>query len=304
MMSVSKHGYLSLVYYALCNGFVGVFVKLTHELDTLSLVFFRAAIAAVFIGLVCVLLRQGGALRLQDPRTTLLVGLLQGMMMALIMGALRRTSVSNALFLLYTAPVFAVWFARVFLKEPIAATTWPAMGLAVLGVLCIVDPRTLSLDAHHALGNLMALGAGCLLAVMTIVAKPLAQKVSVYYIVFWQYLVIAVLALPFLRMPAPAVVLSNWWQLAGLGVVCTGIAYLWYMRGVRSVPAQNVLIVATLEPLVGTALAAVILREAYSYLTLVGAVFIMIGAYGVTRTRPVTAVLARRDIDQLYEILM
>jgi drug/metabolite transporter (DMT)-like permease len=256
--------------------------------DTLSIVFFRSCIAAIFIGLVCIAIRQAGALRLRDPRATLLVGLFQGAMIGLIMAALRMTSVSNALFLLYTAPIFSVLLARVFLKERIAATTWAGIGVALLGVLCIVDPRTISFDSAHALGNLLALGAGLSLAAMTVAAKPLSRRVSGHYIVFWQYLVIAVLTLPFIRVASPTTLLANWWQIGGLGVVCTGIAYLWYMRGVRHVPAQHVLIVASLEPLVGTAMAALILGESLSHLALVGAALIVLGAYGVARTRLAT----------------
>jgi drug/metabolite transporter (DMT)-like permease len=206
-------------------------------------------------------------------------------MIALIMSALRLTSVSNALFLLYTAPVFTVLLARTFLKEAITAKTALGIALALVGIFFIVDPTNLSLQSTHTLGNLMALGAGLALAAMTVAAKPLSQKVSGYYIVFWQYLVITVLALPFVRPAMLDAVLVNWWQLGGLGVICTGIAFLWYMRGVRSVPAQHVLIVASLEPLVGSLIAAVFLREAITHLTLLGALFIMAGAYGVARTR-------------------
>ena len=298
-MSAFKSGYMQLVYYSLFNGFVGVLVRLAHNLDTLSIVFFRAAIAAAFVGLICVVSRQGGTLRLRNPRATLLVGLLQGTMIALIMGALRRTSVSNALFLLYSAPVFAVVLARLCLRESIAATTWRGIGIALLGVLCIVDPRALSLDATHALGNLMALGAAAALAAMTVAAKPLSHQVSGKYIVFWQYVVIAVVTLPLVPAPAPATLLANWWQLGGLGIPCTGIAYLFYMRGVRSVPAQHVLIVASLEPLVGTVIAGVVLGEAISSLTLVGATCIVIGTYRVARARMAPPAPGRRGIDQL-----
>ncbi len=278
-------GYMSLVYYSLFNGFVGVFIKMAHGLDILSIVFFRALIAAVFVGLVCLALRQGAALRPRHLRATLLVGALQGVMIALIMGAMQLTTVSNALFLLYTAPVFTVLLARTFLKERISPTTWAGIGVAMLGIVLIVDPAGLSLASADTLGNLMALGAGLALAAMTVAAKPLTRKVSGFYIVFWQYLVIALLALPFVRPGTLDTALSNWWQLGGLGVICTGVAFLWYMRGVRSVPAQHVLVVASLEPLVGTLIAGLILHEALSYLTAAGALCIMAGAYGVARSR-------------------
>lgn len=284
-MSTLKNGYIHLVYYSLFNGFVGILVKETQGLDTLAIVFFRGLIAAAFIGLIAVLLRQAHTLRLCNLRATLLVGLLQGLMTILIIGALRLTAVANALFLLYTAPVFAVVLARLFLKERIAPVTWVGIGVTLLGVLLIVNPAQIALDRTQTLGSLMALGAGLASAAMTVAAKPLTQKVSGYYIVFWQYLLIALLTLPFVQPVALNSVTANWWQLGGLGIVCTGIAYTLYMRGVRHVPTQHVLIVASLEPLVGTALAGLILHEALSPFTLVGATLVLAGAYGVARAR-------------------
>jgi drug/metabolite transporter (DMT)-like permease len=254
-MNMLKSGYMQLVYYALFNGFVGVLVKETQGLDTLVIVFFRGLIAAAFIGLLTVLLGQGRTLRLCNLRATLLVALFQGLMTILIIRALQLTAVANALFLLYTSPIFAVVLARLFLKEPITRVIWMGIGVILLGVLCIVNPAHLLLDRTQALGSLMALGAGLASAAMTVAAKPLTQKVSGYYIVFWQYLLIALLTLPFVQPTVLNSVTANWWQLGGLGIVCTGIAYTLYMRGVRYVPAQHVLIVASLEPLVGTIIA-------------------------------------------------
>lgn len=282
-MTILRNGYLQLVYYSLFNGFVGVLVKQAHGLDTFAIVFFRALIAAAFIGLFVTLVGQVKTLRLADRKATLLVALFQGVMTVLIIGALRLTTVANALFLLYTAPVFGVVMARLFLQEAVTRITWAAIAVALLGVLLIVNPATIALDATQALGSFMALGAGVASAAMTVAAKPLSQKVSGYYIVFWQYLLIALLTLPFVQATPLTTVTANWWQLAGLGIVCTAIAYTLYMRGVRRVPTQHVLIVASLEPLVGSLIAGLFLHEALGYLTLLGALCIMAGAYGVAR---------------------
>lgn len=283
-MSILKNGYLQLAYYSLFNGFVGVFVKKVQALDTLSVVFFRALIAVAFIGLVCLILREPVRLRRKHLRSTLMVGLFQGIMTMLIMGALGQTSVANALFLLYTAPIFTILLARIFLKEQIANETWVGIAVAILGVFLIVDPNSLSLHSRDMLGSMMALGAGLALAAMTVAAKPLSRQVSGYYIVFWQYLFVAMLALPFVRVDSANVLMANWWQLAGLGIVCTGIAFLWYMGGVRCVPAQHVLVVASLEPLVGTLIAVAILHESLSSWAILGATLIIVGAYWVSRT--------------------
>ena len=72
-----------------------------------------------------------------------------------------------------------------------------------------------------------------------------------------------------------------------MGVLCTGIAFVLFMEGLKRVKAQKVLIVATVEPLAGTLAALLVLKEVPSFLTIIGAVLIIYGVYRVTRLKPV-----------------
>jgi drug/metabolite transporter (DMT)-like permease len=70
------------------------------------------------------------------------------------------------------------------------------------------------------------------------------------------------------------------------------------MRGVRHVPAQHVLVVASLEPLAGTALAGVILKETLTLHTLAGALLITAGAIAVSKTNLPQGGAAQVDMAQ------
>ena len=53
-MSEEQKGYLELILFSLFVGIVGIFVRLTENLDIYSIVFFRASIASVFLFFVII----------------------------------------------------------------------------------------------------------------------------------------------------------------------------------------------------------------------------------------------------------
>ena len=78
-MRNEQKGYLELIFYSLLSGMVGVFFKLVHGMSVYSIVFFRAAIAAVFIFLVILFRKRLKELPLIFPLKTFMVGLFQGL---------------------------------------------------------------------------------------------------------------------------------------------------------------------------------------------------------------------------------
>ncbi len=284
-MDEERRGYFELVVYSILAGMVGVFVKLVHNLDAQSIVFFRAAIATVFIFSVILFQRRLKELAIVQPVKTAFVGIFQGLSIFLYITSLLHTTVSNAVFLLYTAPVFSIILAKVFLKEEIEKETLIGISITLFGVILILDPRTFSFDSTQTLGNIIALGSGFFYAAMALTAKPIMKKVSGYYVAFWQYLVISIMFLLFVNIKSISVIYDNWWQLAIIGIICTGIPFILFMEGVRKIKAQKIFIVTALEPLAGTVLALFILGEIPSLLTIAGSLLILYGVYRVTKVK-------------------
>lgn len=281
-----RKGYVQLIFYSILAGSVGVFVRLTENMGAFSIVFFRASIATVFIFLAIISLKKLKEIKLTDPFNTLLIGIFQGLAIFLYFGALLRTDVSNAVFLMYTAPVFSVIMARLLLKEKIEKETLVEIFITMLGVLLIMNPGTFSFQSTEAVGNIMALASGFFYATMAVISKPVLKKKSGYYVAFWQYLIISFMFTVFLDFGSFSAASNNWWQLGLIGVVSTGAAFILFMKGVKKVQAQKIFIVTSLEPLTGTVLAVIVLSEVPTFLTVVGGAFILYGVYRVTRKSP------------------
>lgn len=325
-MNTLHRGYINLILFSFCVGLVGVCVKTTQQLDALTIVFYRGAIAATFILVLSLMLGKGRTLitgtagASMDRRVaglTLGIGLLQTLALVLYIGALLQTTVTNAAFLHSTAPIFALFFAKIFLKEQISQATYWGILLVMFGTCIIVDPRSLSLSSSEFVGNAMALISGILYGAMVVASKSLSSKVEGFYQAFWPYCIIALLILPFADFGSPlgnssspglspvnvswaslnlaaeillnsgfvSSLMLNWMPLSVLGIVASGLCYIFFVRGIKHVPAQHIMLVAALEPVFGAGIATLYLGEAFSLLTLAGAAMILLGIYWVSKCK-------------------
>jgi drug/metabolite transporter (DMT)-like permease len=270
-------GYLYLIAFSLLSGFVGILVKMI-TLDAYSLAFFRAAIAFISIFAILLFTKKIKELRPVSIHYTILIGIFEGISILLFFLALQKIPVANAIFLAFTAPAFSILFAWIFLKEKIEKKTILSLVFVLAGVTLIADFRKFSFDSSM-LGNLFALGSGMTYALMGIFAKPLTKKASSYYIVFWQYLVIAVMFSFSLLTVDFNLVFANVWKLLALGIVCTAVAVVLFMKGVKRVKAQEIFLIISFEPIFSSLFAFLFLKEVPSFSLGVGAVLIMIGIY-------------------------
>lgn len=282
-MDTEQKGYSQLILFSILTGMLGVIIKLIDGLDANSIVFFRAIIATLSIFLIILFQKRIKELMIVHPIKTLFVGIFEGLSMFLYIASLQQITVSNAVFLLYTAPIFSVILAKFFLNERVEKETIIGIFITLIGIIFILDPRTFSFDSKQSLGSIMALGAGFFYSAMALTAKPLMKKVSGYNVAFWQCIVITFMFLFFLRIDSVSIVYKNWWQLATLGIVCTGISLVLFMEGIKKVKAQKIFIVTALEPLASSVFALIILKEVPSLLTLVGAMLILYGVYRITK---------------------
>jgi drug/metabolite transporter (DMT)-like permease len=80
---------------------------------------------------------------------------------------------------------------------------------------------------------------------------------------------------------------DGWLAVVFLGVVCSGLAYIFWYDALQAVAASQVGVFLYLEPLVAVAVAAVILAEPLLWASLLGGGSIMAGVWMVNRPRRV-----------------
>lgn len=81
----------------------------------------------------------------------------------------------------------------------------------------------------------------------------------------------------------PQLTTNGWMGIAFLGIFCSGFAYIAWYDALQALPASRVGAFLYLEPLVAVVVAAVILAEAITWVSLVGGAVILFGVYLVNR---------------------
>lgn len=172
----------------------GLFVKLIGmEATTLS--FFRTLLPAVCM--LAVMLYQDIPLFRGNYRIMLVASVVNAFRMLFFFSAFIFTSVSNAIFMLYTWPIFVTIFSIVYLKEKISLNSLLLIGLAFLGMI-ISASNDLSLGDSNLLGLLAALGAASTYAVTVVIFKKASHDYKSSEIIFYQNLVSIFVFFPFL----------------------------------------------------------------------------------------------------------
>ena len=273
-------GYLLL--FSLLTGMGGYFVKLVIGVSSEQILFARGVLACIFLFGVAVFSGRIEDLKLKHPLGTLLMGLVEGLSIYFYYRALETTTITNTTLLVYTAPVFSVILAAIFLKEKVERRTILGIFVSFLGVLIVGGPTRFSVNPVHMWGSIYALLGGFFYSAMAISSKSITEKTTPLYAAFWQYLVIVGLSAWFALPMSTNQFSTNVTPLLYLGWAAGGLAFLLYMKGISLVKGQIIQVITMLEIVVASLSGIFLLGEQINLQTLIGGVCILAGIFIVS----------------------
>lgn len=166
---------------------------------------------------------------------------------------------------------------------------WLGTLVAVAGGVLLVFGRGGDVQADP-LGIALCLAAGLSYALYALLNKQLIHRSSPAITTLGVFVVGAVLALPAAGLQAgpPLITTSGWLVVGFLGVAATGIPYLLFSTGLRSISAASGVSLALMEPVTAFLLAIVIVGERPGALAYAGLAALLAGLAIVIRseTRP------------------
>lgn len=193
--------------------------------------------------------------------------------------------VSSSLASIYnaTTPIMTALMATaVFRVERLGLSRWAGVGVGIAGVLVIIGPWQ-----YQALTGSLAGQLACLVATLCygftfgyqrrfLSHRPIAPATFAFLSIG----VSAVVMLALTPWVAIAPVELDWrvaGSLLGLGVLGTGLAYIWNINVLRAWGPTGVSTVTYVTPVVGVALGVILLGERFSWHEPVGAVLVLLG---------------------------
>jgi len=195
----------------------------------------------------------------------------------------KLTTPANAILIQYSAPIWVALLGQWFLGERATRLDWLTI-LLVLGGITLFFVERLTFD--HALGNVVALGAGVAFAfgAMTMrkvallgpEAGPEGRAIDPLRPLLLGNLLGAVIGAPFWCFePLPD--LTGWGALLALGVFQQAAAYLCYAAAIRHATAIDVMLIPVIEPILSPLWVAIAFAEWPGNWALVGGA-IVVGA--------------------------
>lgn len=211
---------------------------------------------------------------------------------------------STTAWIVATTPVFIALLGYLVLGERLRAVGLLGIALAAAGVLLVVTHGDLAALGRGRFGEpgdgLVLLSAPnwavfSVLSRRTLGAHP-AGRMMLYVMLFgWLFTTPAFLAGPGVRdlgRLSPA----GWASIAFLGIICSGIAYVFWYDALKALPAPQVGAFLYLEPLVTVAVARAVLAEPVGWASLSGGPIILLGVWLVSRpSAPVPTSPRRSD---------
>ena len=283
-----------IVLAALCFGTLGPITRFADEagVGSLALVAWRAGIGATAMLLLLAGLALVVGRRPQHPRSIpagqrwfVLAGAAANLVLNLAMFiAFVRIEIGLSLLLFYLFPAFVALASVLWFDERLDALRWAALGVSMLGLV-------LTLAGAGGLGDLDPLGIGLSVtaafaqAFYVLAARhgfpdvqPIEAAASTMGLAAVGYMGIAIVIGQVAALGAPLASGDALLAVLLAGLVGAAIPTLCFITGIRMLGAPRAAILATLEPVVGVALAAWLLNEQPSPLQLVGGALILVAA--------------------------
>ncbi len=182
--------------------------------------------------------------------------------------AIESTTIANAVFLFTAGPFFAAVLGWLILGEKVRATTWAAIGMAIVGVVLMVR-EGLAIGAGA--GNVAALISALGFAVMTLAmrARPRADPAVPVFLggTFCAAAMVPVI----LGLGQSLTIAPQDTAIAvTMGAVILGFGLALYSAGSRALPAADMALLSMLEVLLGPLWVWFFLSESATSATLTG----------------------------------
>ncbi|MEE8448189.1 MAG: DMT family transporter [Thermodesulfobacteriota bacterium] len=276
-------GYLFILAAALMWGTTGTFAKILflQHLSYLQVSFLRSAVA--FLILFCAHMgsrRRQLKVASRDIPLLLAIGVTHTLFSLSYLRTIQLSSITQAVFLLYTYPIFVTVVARLFLKELLSTTKLMALGGSVVGVILLTqvfNPAGLSMPWPAVVSGLTAsLIWTCSMIMLKLALRKYPAWTVLFFVLAFSTLFLTIITKPGSFLLSMSV--TGWLGAIGLGTCSTLAGVSFFYKGLRRVEASRASILATLEPVVASSLGFIIFAETLPWSGFLGSGFILLGA--------------------------
>ena len=274
--------YLHIGLASILWGSNGVIVNLV-ELHPTTITFFRVLIGGLTLIIVSILVKGLETLRVNGFfKRLVILGALLAAGWYFLFQAMKLIPIGAAVLINYLAPVFVAVLAPSVLDERLEKKIVIAIVLSIIGVF-LISCQGLGSGELSILGIIFGLLAATSYGGFVIYSKQTLAKLSYYTVAMYSYLVSALILSPSLLLIRSPLSLNSLILLFLMGVLNTGVAVTLYLKGLRSLKAQEAATITYLEPLSAIIFGYFMLGQEISIGIILGGALILTSQYLVIK---------------------
>ena len=257
-------------------GLIGVFVNILsgRGLSSMQIVALRVLITCLCYTLYLAI-RDPSALRIKLRDIPYFIG--TGVISIVLFtwcyfNCIERSSISVAVVLLYTSPIFVMALSLAVFKEKLTGRKLLALVMTFVGCMCVTG--FIGGGAIHApmAAVLLGIASGFCFSLYSIIGKLATRKyrpetVTAYTFIFATVAVIPVLAGDWSGVGFDGVTVA---ALLAISVFCCVLPFVLYTSGLANLEPARAAIISTMEPVVGTLMDVILFHQTVTPLKLLG----------------------------------
>lgn len=266
------------------SGTVGIFVLESGQ-SAWNVVFLRCVFGALGLLVYCLArgLLRPGMFTLATFGWTLLAGVALVLNWVLLFAAYPLASISLATAVYNFQPFFLIALGVVFLGErpTLRKLSWAAIAFGGLLLVLRIGSAELTSAGSYLTGLGLALGAGALYAVTSIIVKRLSH-IAPQVLALVQVTLGALLLLPMADLDALPSAPFEWGALVAIGLVHTTLTYILLYSAIQKLPTTSVAPLAFIYPAVAILLDYLVYGQSMAWTQMAGVGLILLAAAGVS----------------------
>lgn len=287
--------FIYIVLAGLLWGTSGIFVKFLtpYGFKATELSLIRGTISFLAM-LIYALIFDRNILKIGTPNLiyAALIGITLYGTATLYYSSMQLTSVSTAVVLMYTAPIYVTIVSVAFLGEKTCKLKNASIGMMLVG--CALVSGVVGGMKFDTVGIVLGILSGIVYATYNILTKiTLKHSANAITLSLYGFLFMALTALITAR---PSKIIENAKAepiltiplMLGLGIFTFVLPYFFYTLSMRDLPAGTASALSIIEPLAATLLSAIVFGEIPSLISSVGIVFIVIATYMLGRSENIS----------------
>jgi drug/metabolite transporter (DMT)-like permease len=272
-MTQKHHGLIEIHTAVFLFGLAGLFGKFL-SLPPLVIVFGRTFFAALTLSVILFSSKiQIRTKSTQDFMVLILLGILLAIHWTTFFHAIQISTVAVGLLTFSTFPVFVTFMEPYFFNEKLRRFDILTAGSVILGLILVIP----SLDFQNNItqGAIWGTISGFTFAVLSILNRKYVATYPSMVIVCYQNWIATLVLFPFLFSVDLSLRPTDLLLLATLGIFCTALAHVLFIKSLAHINTQLASITACLEPVYGIIFAFALLGETPVFRTITGGCIIL-----------------------------